>query len=292
MLSKNIVIALVAIFFWTGVSQAQTAQEWFEQGLSSYEAGNYEEANAFLGNAVKADRTNGDFYKARGDCRLRLGLAKAALADFDKAESLGNTDSKLYLSRGAARIQTEDAKGAAQDFATCIEKDSSNVNAWFNRGSANYLNAKLRDAISDYDQAIALDPSFAEAYYFRGVAKSEHKEVIEGIADIEKAMSLDPNLTDGFLSIAIIHFDQKDYDNALLNLDKAISKGSDHLAEAYFYRAESKYYLEDREGACEDWQEAGRLGDPEGDDFYVDYCMKNKEKKPTIRRGNRDVISF
>ena len=81
---KNTVITLVAFFLWTGLSLGQTAQEWFEQGLSSYEAGNYEEANEFLGNAVKEDRSKGEYYKARGDCRLRLGLAKAALSDLQQ----------------------------------------------------------------------------------------------------------------------------------------------------------------------------------------------------------------
>jgi len=103
---------------------------------------------------------------------------------------------------------------------------------------------------------------------------------------------LDSKLTDAYLSIGIIQFDQQLYEEAVQSFDQAIENEAVHLAEAYFYRAEAKYALDDSEGACADWKDAGDLGDDEGKAFYFDYCVRRKDKKNSKRRGNREVISF
>jgi len=284
-----LVLSALAISF---NSSAQTAEEWFAQGETSYQSGDFKSALSSFEKAIKEDDEKGIYYKRRGDCRLRMKLEKTAMSDFAKAEKYGYTKAPLYMSRGAAKMKSDDIRGALLDFTTAIEKDSTNANAWYNRACLHYLKFDLDKCIADFDEAIALNPDFAEAFYYRGIAKSEDKKIDAGIVDIEYAMKMDTTLYDGYLSIAIIQYEQKNYEGAIENLDKHVATTSELRGQSYFYRGESKFAIKDKEGACEDWQEAGKLGDMEGEIFYVDYCLKKKEKKPSRRRGNRGIISF
>lgn len=284
---------LFALVLISGTSIAQTGEEWYKSGMEAYEKGRLTTALEAFDAAVKADGKKGIYYKMRGDTRLKVGEAKQAMSDYNKAEKLEYKEAGLYLSRGAAHLTMEDYTAALADLDKCIEMDPENANAWFNRGSAYYLNEEPAKAVNNYEKVLQIDPDFVDAWYFLGVAKSEVKGSSEnGIAEINKALALDTSLADAYLSIAIIKFDRKEYDDAIHYLDIAIKKKNDHLAAAYFYRAESKFQINDKEGACEDWAESGELGDPEAQRTFMDLCLKGKEKKPTRRRGNREVITF
>ena len=59
----------------------------------------------------------------------------------------------------------------------------------------------------------------------------------------------------GYLKLA----GSKDYHNAIQDFDKAIEIEFNY-AEAYYYRGNAKYLLNDRDGACLDWSKAAELG--------------------------------
>ncbi len=273
-------------------TMGQTATEIYHRGVEAYHAGHYDEAMEKFNTAIKADDQQAVFYKMRGDCKMRMENTRGALADFNKSEKMGLNTARLYLSRGAAYMRTDQLDAALTDFNTSLQLDSASADGWFNRGSVHYLQYDVKQAVADYTKALKYHPEFADAYYFRGVAKSELKNAgNEGINDIRKAMQLDTSLYEGYLSIAIIQMETKSYQKALNNLNTAIDKKGPYLAEAYYFRAEARYALKDRDGACNDWEEAGMLGDMDAAQTYRDLCIKGKEKKPT-RSGHRKAITF
>jgi tetratricopeptide (TPR) repeat protein len=103
---------------------------------------------------------------------------------------------------------------------------------------------------------------------------------------------MDSAMNDAYLSMAIIKYEAGRYKEAIVDLDRVIGTDTEYLPEAYFYRAESRYFLGDKLGACEDWQLAGDLGDTEADDYYYKFCVKDEEKIERVRRPKRGVISF
>ena len=52
----------------------------------------------------------------------------------------------------------------------------------------------------------------------------------------------------------------RDYNGALADLNQAIQLNP-KFAQAYSYRAQAKYFLNDKTGACADWQKAVDFGD-------------------------------
>lgn len=288
---KSIVSVICLLFVGLGVT-AQTAEELYEKSLKLYEQENYSEALTSVGKAIKNDDTQGKYYKHRGDVRQRMGKIKAAANDYAAAKKKGLETGKLYLSWGAAKLSMDDVEGALKAFDKAVELDPQNPDAHYNRGCAQYLNFDLKAAIEDYSKAIELDAEFTEAYYFRGVAKSELDQQYDGIADIEKSISLNDSLNDAYLSLAIIKYELEQYDAAIEDLNKIIGTESEYLKEAFFYRAESKYFAGDKQGACEDWNAAGELGDYEAEDHYFKFCIKGQKKTEKARRPKKGVISF
>ena len=287
-------LILIAFFGFAQLAVAQTtAQELFDNAERAYDEGRFQNALTQYDAAIKADSKQKEWYKKRGDANLRLSQLKAAISDYNKAEKLGLKTAKLYMSRGAAYLSFERVDDAMKDFNLSISMDENSANAYFNRGSAHYLNMDLESAIKDYAKAIELNPEFADAYYFRGVAKGERETGRDnGISDIKKAVELDSTLTDAYLSMGIILVGRKEYADAVEILDKAVEIDSDYKATAFFYRGEAHYGLEKNEAACEDYLTSGNLGDEEAMATHVDICIRGKEKKPTRRRGNREVITF
>ena len=285
------------LFFigWQATGYAQTAKEQFVAGEKLYLEGDYEGAMKHFTRAIKKDEANPDYYKRRGDCKLRLTRPDGALRDYSKALDFGGNTAALHMSRGAAYQMISQHEASLKEFDLAIAKDSLNPIAHYNRATANYMLYKVKDAEKDFSAAIALNPEFAEAYYYRGVTRSEiHKG--QGVDDIEKALKLDNQLIDAYFSLAVVLHDRGEYKTAVDYLNKhmeAIGDSNDKmLSQALFYRAECYYNLDKSTEACEDWKRSGDLGDAEAADFHFSFCVSGKEKRQSKKRGNREVISF
>lgn len=87
--------------------------------------------------------------------------------------------------------------------------------------------AKYDAAIETYTEAIKYNTENFEAYYYRGNAKASLRRYKEAIEDFSKAIEIHPK-----------------------------------YADAYANRGQMKFYLDDNNGACDDWMVAERLGKP------------------------------
>ena len=63
----------------------------------------------------------------------------------------------------------------------------------------------------------------------------------------------------------------EDYYGAILDYNKAIEMDSSY-ADAYANRGVSKYYIENKKGACEDWSKAIELGFDNAKQWVIDQC--------------------
>ena len=104
---------------------------------------------------------------------------------------------------------------------------------------------KIKD-ISYFNEALKInpDPDDFLIYSFRGNARSKMQKYNDAIDDFDKALDMQPK-------------DIMDYSNWVKN---------------YFNRGVAKYYLDDLNGACKDWNKALELGFGQAHDFIMDYC--------------------
>lgn len=126
-----------------------------------------------------------------------------------------------------------------------VENDSSYQN-YYNWGVVRYQMGDYTNAINYFKKAVNVNPEIDDfmLYAFRGNAYSKKGLYNDAIGDFDRALSLEPK-------------NIMDYSNWVKN---------------YFNRGVSKYYLDDMNGACKDWNKALELGFGQAHDYVLEYC--------------------
>lgn len=137
-------------------------------------------------------------------------------------------DAETFFAKGEQLKQKEDYKGASEAYTKAIELDPENVNAMLQRAFCYNVMGDYEKSISDYSKIISLKPDHKFSYLSRGSARNKLKKYKEAIGDFDKVITLDP-------------------DNQ----------------EAYNNRGFAKMGLDDKDGACKDWNKSKKLGNSE-----------------------------
>ncbi len=108
--------------------------------------------------------------------------------------------------------------------------DVSDFHSYYNRGVLKYKSGNYEGAIEDFNAAVALKPdtAFSLIYSFRGIAKTKLKRFNEAIEDFDKALDIKPTKW----------------------------SESTNWIKNYHNRGVARFYSNDLEGACEDWETA------------------------------------
>jgi tetratricopeptide (TPR) repeat protein len=136
----------------------------------------------------------------------------------------------------------QDSKNYFIDVETAPTEYSTNYN-W---GILRYQIGDYLGALEAFDKAIEENPETDDfmIYSYRGNTKSKSGRYYDAIADFTKAIELKPT--------KVI-----DYSNWVKN---------------YFNRGVAKFYIDDKEGACEDWKKSYDLGYGSASEYLDQYC--------------------
>ncbi|MBX2971378.1 MAG: tetratricopeptide repeat protein [Cyclobacteriaceae bacterium] len=138
--------------------------------ISKAKAGNYDEAETQLTEAIRTDSLMLDPYLERAYYRLLKKNYQGALEDYNMAIRLNRLDPEIWLNRGIAKEKLHDQVGAYRDYTEAIELDNTYVKAWVNRGNILAAQKKYNEAVEDYSAAITYQPDYGVAYYNRAIA--------------------------------------------------------------------------------------------------------------------------
>ncbi len=127
-----------------------------------------------------------------------------------------------------------------------VDKATTAYSSDYNYGILRYQIGDYVGALDAFNKAIAENPETDDfmIYSYRGNTKSKSGLYYEAIADFTKAIELKPT--------KVI-----DYSNWVKN---------------YFNRGVAKFYLENLEGACEDWKKSYDLGYGSASEYLNEYC--------------------
>ncbi|MEZ4738160.1 MAG: tetratricopeptide repeat protein [Flavobacteriales bacterium] len=286
---------ILLVAFVSGTLSAQTdALFHMEKARSAYDANEMGIAMAQADSALTMDREVPGGFKLRGDIKQRQGDLHGAMVDYVKAEKVDPDDPRLYVSRSAIHITEGRVKEAIRDADRALDLDKTDADAWYNRACANYLGQNNDAALRDIERALDLRPENADALFLRGVVKGELYKEKDGIADIEAAIALKPSIAGSRMSLAVLLFEDKRYEEAIEQFGKVIAAKDADLKEAYYYRADCYYALENKEKACADWRIAADMGDGDAKFIERNYCNTDEDKIPKkpVRGRRRSVIEF
>ncbi len=224
-----------------------------------------------------------------GDALQKTEKYYAALRMYNKAAKLNKKNEELLINRGSAKIWTEQFSDALKDLKSALSINDQNYRTHYYIGIVYYYEFKNRASIKALDECISLNPDYAPAYYLRAACSAEMNRVESAIDDYQKAYDLDKSLTEALFNIAVLKFQEKNYFIAQRELTDLLDQGMVESAELYFYRAECSYYLNDKQAACKDYNEARKRGDSLASEIYDKYCTKNQDRKQLPERKTESI---
>lgn len=120
------------------------------------------------------------------------------------------------------------------NISTIDTNDPNNYGGHYNWGVLKYQAGNYDGAIEDFDKVIDIetDTVFSMIYSYRGIAKIKMGNYFGAIEDFDKAIDIQPE--------NVMH-----YSNWIKN---------------YYNRGVSRFYVNDLNGACSDWEKAFELG--------------------------------
>lgn len=210
-----------------------------------------------------AIRISPDFEKAyfkRGQTLAVSGQIEAAIRDFDNCIVLNPKAAKAFSNRATLKFKKGNLLGAEEDYNTAIEIDSTQSSFFTNRAKLLMQKRQYASANQDLYRAVKMGLGNEEVYYFLGANEYELEHFEKAVACFTKSIQMNPDFgEDVYYRRALGYVKLKDFRLALADLNQVIVMNRQH-SEAFFNRAIVKKGLQDRQGACEDFMEAGNLG--------------------------------
>lgn len=254
------------------------AGKYFDKAMKKYQQKEYLEAQFLFEKSQQNNPMNNNFKIPYyiGMCRFNVGDYVRSVDDYDKAykfrPEIDDPEFEDWLNvlvwRGKALQQCGYLDQACEDWTEakelnsleatdffadyCIDyrpnkkKRAGNIMTLIDQGISAYNLGDFERTIQSLDDAIEIDTTTQNLLLFtyRATAKHKLKDYTGAIADFTKAISLKP-----------------------INEDELKSWN-----EAFYNRGVSKYFLNDLEGACKDWDTAFNQGVKDALLLLNSYC--------------------
>jgi tetratricopeptide (TPR) repeat protein len=230
----------------TNALHSSSGTEAYRLGLEAYNQGDYEQALAHFGDAIKADPNLAAAYYARGEIYYLQGAYQLAVADYGSAiDRKYAPAAQAYSARADAHIALGEFDASGGDYAEAYRLDHEFFQAYYPdrqkayataielhpelpgtyaaHGRVSFLLQDYQAAVDDYTAAIELKPEpLSPAYFARGLAYQGVGDYPPAIADFTRVIELEPNSTDAYDARARAHIRQEEYDQALADLAQSV----------------------------------------------------------------------
>ena len=222
--------------------------------------------------AIDMQPTYVDAYGNLSTVYMETGQWQNVVNVLSKAINNVPTYADAYYNRAFAYGNLGQNDKAIADYSKTIELDPTYLKAYANRGNLFKNVNKFEEALKDYNKAIELKPDYANMYNNRGLIYMEQKKNAEALMDFNKAIELNPELFLAFQNRGNLLYDEKKYADAISNYSKVIALKPDY-AGAYYTRALAAYFSGNKEAACQDMQQAVKLGNKSAVNAVKEICQ-------------------
>ena len=142
----------------------------FDQGVTLFDAGQYEEALAEFNAALAIDPKQSGILARAGDCYLKMSRNAEALEAYEKAIEMDPGDASLYAQKGVVLSNLGKATESQEMFKRSAELDPRGAaQNFYNLGVTLYNDSAMNQAADAFKQSIEADPNYAESYYLLGM---------------------------------------------------------------------------------------------------------------------------
>ncbi|MCI8403097.1 MAG: tetratricopeptide repeat protein [Lachnospiraceae bacterium] len=185
----------MAALLWLGACGSPEAKTLNEQGLTSYNKGEYTEAVAAFNNAIVADNRNPEYYVNKGMAYLELEDYENAHSSFDSALRLDGKCQAAYRGNGIAHMEAGNYEEAMNSLNAALACEAGRAgeaeyDILLYRGETQLRMEDYAGAIDTYTVLLDTKGETAQIYYLRGTAYVKNGDAEAGTADMDKAVAL------------------------------------------------------------------------------------------------------
>jgi tetratricopeptide (TPR) repeat protein len=175
MKSKLLIVALLLFVNHFKVCEAQTAKDYYNNGLKKYDNEKYSDAISDFKKALELNAKSNDSYKTVligsnntiGLCYYELHNYETALTYINKAIELDSKYANFYFNRALVQGELQNNSDALQDYSKAIELKPDYAEAYANRGVSNLNLGNQEDACKDFKKALELGDNDVKSYYLK-----------------------------------------------------------------------------------------------------------------------------
>lgn len=254
-----------------------------QQETSPFELFNNEQYKAVI--AALPEPATIDQHMLRADAHHKLGEFAEALDFYEAAEAAGCASFELYLHRGICLFSLQAYDEMRDNLSAAYDMNTGERRIPYYFAAAAYMQNRFKEAERYLDDALERFPDYFDAHYLKGAVLLEQGFAAEAADAFTFCNALKPGDERSKLNIAMALLAEEDYTKARDLLDELVHEAQgDVLRDAYYQRGVCRYRTHDDKGACEDWANAGDLGDREAQELNTTVCM-GKRKRVKDRRG-------
>lgn len=187
-------------------------------------------------------------------------------------------NSKGYIEKAKLEFESKNYSSSLVLLDKAINLDKNNALAFIERSKVKRLLNDLNGATNDLQVAKKLMTYLDEGLKYNDIAGEEYdkENYQEAIKNYTKAFSYLPSLSGSYLYSGLSKLYLEDYNGALEDFNKSIGLNSSNKADAYNNRSEIKSLnLNDKKGAIEDLNEAINI-DPNEELYYYNRSLLQK----------------
>ncbi len=178
-------ILIAACLFLTSGALAATSDDYYQAGLTLYNAKNYDQSVQYFSAALQLDPTNAAALQGRANCEYAQGNYPAALADYQKV--LSQNPNNAQLSQFVQALQAKVGSAPALPAAPGAAADP------FAQGVALYQQKQYQAAIPLFQQASVLNPNDNKPYYYKGLSEMWVGDSRDGALDLALSNKKQPS---------------------------------------------------------------------------------------------------
>jgi len=159
----------------------------FDQGVTLYDAGQYNEALAEFNAALATDPNQPGIMARAGDCYLKLNRNEEALEAYDKALALDPGDASLYAQKGVVLGRLGKTDESQEMFTKSAQLDPAGAGLnFYNLGVTMYNASEMDKAADAFKRSVAADSNYAESYYLLGMSLANDESQFPAAVDAFK----------------------------------------------------------------------------------------------------------
>lgn len=231
----------------------------------------YLDALALIQEKLPESKNPYRLYACRARINKKLNNYKGAMEDWNKAISAENRIPAYFIERGKVYVKLGKYKDAADDFSRALRQDPADFPVYIQRAKAYAGLQEYKPAIIDVTTYLTYFENDQDAIQLCGNLNFKNENYIEALKYFNINLDKDKSKPEYYKDRGKTYLKTRTYKYAINDFSMALDL-SPKDGETWLLKGMARFDTGDREGACSDWNEAGKNGEPRAVEYLLKHC--------------------